>query len=1102
MSQSKNEILTFIKKSNAFGIFSLCLRGFLKILPVIFLGLIIFNLLENFLQISNLLRFILWFLWVGGILFVFIQSFAPFEQFSIRHQSKKLSEYSREKEEIFFREDDLNMASEFIKNNRNNHFVDNFLDAFSPKLSRVSPSWCFQSLEWGRIFSLAVFSIFFFVGLKVVFPQYWQTHRYLLLPFSQFKFDDYFDVVPGHTELEKGSDLNVLISKKADKMTPLILIPDVELLVQSSGGWVAVPFVDEQVNQKKFIVKTVVDPLQYRFKVKGLLSSKYFVELKPSIDIEKWMVTVTPPAYCQQEPLIQASPDINGLRGSQVEMRVFFQSDIEQVDLKFLKNHQTLAMEKMSEKEFRVRFSITEEDEMNLSVMLPSKKMSLLPYSYKVRVIPDLPPSMTLLSPDKDLVVSEDDDIPLNFDVKDDFGLSELRLVWRNQKLPENKKTIKNFSKGTFQDLSAVMWNLRAFNIKSGELIQYRLEAVDNNIVTGPGVTLTPWLYLEVTSFEKEHELIENVLEKWRDEMLELLAQTNVLGSKVSAKVPDFKQSILDFRPISENSLKLEKVLEQIVERMEKDPLSDVAVWLEHQAMLEGFKALNNLTVQQIASSLQTQNQSASSIGIKLMSSEIERMLSLSEDLSKAQNARDVLDTTDSLEKIGESLNEKLESQDKLSPADMKEINDMLQEANRLLSEMSKTLSELPQELPEDFVNQEALKDLKIDESSDLLSQIKEAMKNGDAKKALEKAKEFLKAAQQLRKQMEKAHDSFLESRSLDEIEKQMESLKGKWDQLAEEERTLLSQTQKMESQRLNELMKKQEEALLLLLNKQKNVIELTKSKMPEISVKENKTLYLMMLNQLKSMEEVAAEFQLKKVEKSFNILPLIIDGLMGIKSALLKTPEDSSYLEWLDKITIDEQEVFDELKKISSQKAPSGQNQEQFNSMSQEQSKTIEKTNSLKKDLQKLAQKTATLGLPLMEPLQSAMESMQTASQELSSGNSQKAKAAQEKALDSLEQGQLALSAAQMMMGQMQEGLGEGDKEGESSKRGGKVRIRNSSPQNGRSGGSVDRVRLPRLDEYKPPKQFREDIMDSLKEKYPKAYEEIIHKYYKRLTQ
>jgi hypothetical protein len=60
---------------------------------------------------------------------------------------------------------------------------------------------------------------------------------------------------------------------------------------------------------------------------------------------------------------------------------------------------------------------------------------------------------------------------------------------------------------------------------------------------------------------------------------------------------------------------------------------------------------------------------------------------------------------------------------------------------------------------------------------------------------------------------------------------------------------------------------------------------------------------------------------------------------------------------------------------------------------------------------------------------------------------------------------------------------------------------LRSGGRSSGR-GKNTGKVTLPRADDFRAPKAFREDLMESLKENFPKVYEEIIHSYYKRLAE
>jgi hypothetical protein len=50
--------------------------------------------------------------------------------------------------------------------------------------------------------------------------------------------------------------------------------------------------------------------------------------------------------------------------------------------------------------------------------------------------------------------------------------------------------------------------------------------------------------------------------------------------------------------------------------------------------------------------------------------------------------------------------------------------------------------------------------------------------------------------------------------------------------------------------------------------------------------------------------------------------------------------------------------------------------------------------------------------------------------------------------------------------------------------------------------GSRTGYVSIPSPELYRPPKEFREEIIEAMKEKFPKLYEDIIKKYYKNLIQ
>ena len=64
-----------------------------------------------------------------------------------------------------------------------------------------------------------------------------------------------------------------------------------------------------------------------------------------------------------------------------------------------------------------------------------------------------------------------------------------------------------------------------------------------------------------------------------------------------------------------------------------------------------------------------------------------------------------------------------------------------------------------------------------------------------------------------------------------------------------------------------------------------------------------------------------------------------------------------------------------------------------------------------------------------------------------------------------------------------------------------GQIRMRGNG-EGGYTGCRSGFVKIPSKDEYRPPKEFREEIIKSLRQKYPQKYEIIIKDYFKRLIE
>ncbi|GAI15882.1 unnamed protein product, partial [marine sediment metagenome] len=118
----------------------------------------------------------------------------------------------------------------------------------------------------------------------------------------------------------------------------------------------------------------------------------------------------------------------------------------------------------------------------------------------------------------------------------------------------------------------------------------------------------------------------------------------------------------------------------------------------------------------------------------------------------------------------------------------------------------------------------------------------------------------------------------------------------------------------------------------------------------------------------------------------------------------------------------------------------------------------------------------------------------MDEASGELEEKKTEPALEKEREALYYLAQGKEGLAAASKKLMEL-------------AKKGGKPLVgflqpRGGTLPGGRMGFREGYVKIPEAHEYQPPKEFRQELLEALKEKYPEIYKELIKQYYRRLTE
>src|SRR5262249_5986838 len=127
------------------------------------------------------------------------------------------------------------------------------------------------------------------------------------------------------------------------------------------------------------------------------------------------------------------------------------------------------------------------------------------PIAHKIDVDPDHAPKVEMFAPAEDLEVDGPKIVELGFTAEDDYGLSEIALVWQSGSGPEQRKVIRT-GIGTRSAQGRLDWDLAEVGLRPGMRVGYHMEARDTDTISGPNVGSSRTFYLRLSSAREKHE--------------------------------------------------------------------------------------------------------------------------------------------------------------------------------------------------------------------------------------------------------------------------------------------------------------------------------------------------------------------------------------------------------------------------------------------------------------------------------------------------------------------------------------------------------------------------------------------------------------------
>ncbi|MBT7856343.1 MAG: hypothetical protein HN720_05380, partial [Nitrospinaceae bacterium] len=413
---------------------------------------------------------------------------------------------------------------------------------------------------------------------------------------------------------------------------------------------------------------------------------------------------------------------------------------------------------------------------------------NLRPPRYRIDIIPDTSPQVTIAKPGKDVDMETDDAVRLLWRAKDDLGVQGVSLeVQIGRSAPRRirlwgEERAKKIVKGTH------VIDLRAYGMRPGGMLAYRIVAEDTDTVSGPKQGASPFYRVKIRNREaviasldsKLNEISSNLLDLLGDyiekeEVPEELSGGKEPGRKTAREPGKAKQGTARTIPGAKEEKSLFDKAWEIMKKVKaaKSLLrsNNPREALASMDLTTLMRRLRDVMDRHLLSRHQMRGESGSKMTKKERrareqerlskreeaTESMERLASMGEDMLRSVRMDQVGKTADSLMQRQRDLARALEQMRKSGEASPGAKSRLEKEVSRLQKELDKLmqqLSSLARRMPGEFMNQQSMRNMPMQNMRSAFDRIRQQMRKGDFRGALDTLRRLMNQIQQLRNAM------------------------------------------------------------------------------------------------------------------------------------------------------------------------------------------------------------------------------------------------------------------------------------------------------------------------------------------------------------
>jgi hypothetical protein len=307
-------------------------------------------------------------------------------------------------------------------------------------------------------------------------------------------------VTPGNTSVPKGSDQTIKATLQGFATEGAVLMAR----RTPTAGFESLPLAQNEDGSWEGLIFDIASPLDYFVEAEGVRSPVFTMKVVEVPYVQRLELEYHFPAYTGLEPQkIEDGGDIAVLAGTDVRLRIFPTMKAPNGRL-LVDEKTTVALAPQPDGSLTASFKAAQDGFYRVELQAPSGEFVVASPQYTVDVLEDQAPTISFSRPGRDTSASAIEEVFVEAQAEDDYGVRNLELVFSVNGGPE--KVVKLFAGA--RRLSEVTaghtFYLEELGVAAGDSVSYYARATDNDGVAGAKQATSDLYFVRVRPFSRD----------------------------------------------------------------------------------------------------------------------------------------------------------------------------------------------------------------------------------------------------------------------------------------------------------------------------------------------------------------------------------------------------------------------------------------------------------------------------------------------------------------------------------------------------------------------------------------------------------------------